>query len=83
MWTVYILECADGTYYTGITNNLDQRIQAHNDGKGARYTRGRGPFQLKYSETCNNRSDATKREINIKKLSRDDKLEIIKTQQKQ
>jgi putative endonuclease len=79
MWTVYILECADGTYYTGITNNLELRIQAHNEGKGARYTRGRGPFKLKYTEECENRSVATKRELNIKKLSREDKLKIIKT----
>lgn len=78
MWIVYILECGDGTYYTGITNDISQRIQAHSDGAGARYTRGRGPFTLKFTEQCANRSEASKRELAIKKLSRRDKEEIIK-----
>ena len=78
MWTVYILECGDGTYYTGITNDIDQRIQAHTEGTGARYTRGRGPFSLEYTEQCKDRSEATKRELSIKKLSRAEKLAIIK-----
>lgn len=82
MWTVYILECADGTYYTGITNDICQRIQAHSDGSGARYTRGRGPFTLKYTEECSSRSEATKREICIKKLTRADKTDLIKNHAK-
>jgi len=77
MWIVYILECGDGTYYTGITNDLSQRIQAHTDGTGARYTRGRGPFVVKYTEECPDRSQASKREIALKKLSRLDKEAII------
>ena len=51
-WTVYMLECADKTLYTGITNDLDRRMAEHEAGKGARYTKGRGPFRLVYQETC-------------------------------
>jgi putative endonuclease len=69
-WIVYILECADGSYYTGITNNLDNRIKAHHEGNGAKYTKGRGPFKLLYSEIQENRSLASKREQHIKKLTR-------------
>lgn len=76
-WVVYILECADGTLYTGITNNLPQRITAHESGTGAKYTKGRGPFKLLYNEDCNDRSHATKREIEIKKLSRADKVALL------
>lgn len=78
MWTVYILRCADDTFYTGITNDIDKRIQSHTDGTGARYTRGRGPFTLEYTEDYDNRSEATKREIALKKLSRAEKESIIK-----
>lgn len=78
MWTVYILRCADDTFYTGITNDIDKRIQSHTDGTGARYTRGRGPFILEYTEAYDNRSEATKREIALKKLSRAEKEGIIK-----
>jgi len=76
MWTVYILKCADDTYYTGISNNLSARLQAHNDGKGAKYTRGRGPFELVYHEQHASRSVATKREIEIKKLKRNEKIAL-------
>jgi len=78
-WTVYILRCADGTYYTGITNDLAQRIKAHENGTGAKYTRGRGPFQIAYQEECESRSQATKREIAIKALSRAEKTALIQS----
>ena len=78
-WVTYILHCADDTYYTGITNDLDARIQAHNDGVGAKYTKPRTPVHLVYSEECEDRSAASKREYAIKRLSRSEKLELIKT----
>lgn len=75
-WTVYILECADGSLYTGITTDLQRRITEHETGKGARYTAGRGPFRLVYQELHTNRSDATKRETAIKTLTRAGKLAL-------
>ena len=78
-WCVYILHCADDTYYTGITNDLDARVQTHNDGAGAKYTKPRLPVRVVYSEVCDDRSDASKREYAIKRLSRADKLKLIKT----
>ncbi len=69
-WVVYILECADQSLYTGITNDLESRCLAHEAGKGAKYTKGRGPFILRHQETFGTRSDASKRETAIKKLSR-------------
>ena len=69
-WVLYILECADGTLYTGITDNLPQRIAAHNTGKGAKYTRGRTPVKVIYTEKCENHSRALKREIEVKRLPR-------------
>ena len=75
-WSVYILECNDGSLYTGITNDLDKRIQAHELGRGAKYTRGKGPLNLIYREAHKNRSDASKRESEIKKLSRQEKLAL-------
>lgn len=76
-WTVYILKCIDGSLYTGITTDLTRRIKAHGEGKGARYTQGRGPFQLVYQEYHENRADASKREMAIKSLSRTRKLALI------
>ena len=76
-WCVYILECADKTLYTGITNDLDRRIQMHEQGTGAKYTKGRGPFKLKYQESFEDRSAASKREWAIKKLSREEKSALI------
>ena len=75
-WTVYILECADATLYTGITNNLAERLEKHANGTGAKYTRGRGPFKVIYQEECESRSVATKREAAIKALSRAQKLSL-------
>lgn len=79
-WVVYILRCSDNTLYTGITNNLNKRLQIHNDGvaDSAKYTRGRRPVTLLYSEERDSRADATRREYEIKQLSRENKLELIK-----
>lgn len=76
-WYVYILRCADDTLYTGITNDLEQRLQAHRDGTAARYTRGRAPFTLIYKEVCPDRSRASRREAEIKRLSRGEKLDLV------
>ena len=76
-WTVYILQCADGSLYTGITNDLPRRLEQHNDGTGAKYTRGRGPHTLVFSESHAERSLALKREIHIKSLSRAEKLALL------
>ena len=75
-WCVYILKCGDGSLYTGITNDLENRIEAHISGTGAKYTKGRGPFKLLYQEKCKDRSEASKREMSIKSLSREEKLEL-------
>lgn len=77
-WCVYILLCSDGTLYTGMTDHMDRRLKAHNEGKGAKYTRGRGPVTLVYREACASRSDALKREYTIKQLPRERKLDLIK-----
>ncbi len=75
---VYVLECADHTFYTGWTNNLTRRIHEHNTDKaGARYTRGRRPVKLVYAEAEATLSDALAREIQIKRLSRAQKLSLI------
>lgn len=75
---VYILHCADGTLYTGITTDLQKRLNEHNhSSKGAKYTRSRRPVTLAYSEPCKDRSEATKREIAIKKMSRQEKKRLI------
>lgn len=76
-WCVYIVKCADGTYYTGCTNNVTERILTHNAGKGAKYTRSRLPVRLLYIEVCENRSTASIRESAIKKLSRREKEELF------
>jgi len=77
VWYVYILKCADGTYYTGITTDIDARINAHESGKGAKYTKGRTPLKLVYCETSEGRSQASKRENEIKTLSRKEKISLI------
>jgi len=78
MHFVYIIKCKDGTLYTGWTTDVDARIKAHNDGAGAKYTKGRGPVTLLHSESFESKSDALRREMAIKKLSRDDKLKLIR-----
>ena len=77
MYYVYILKCRDNTLYTGYTNNIKDRIQTHNSGKGAKYTRGRLPVELKYFEEFEDKTEALKREREIKKLSREDKVLLI------
>jgi putative endonuclease len=78
MWFVYILECNDATLYTGVTNNLESRLHAHNHlSTGAKYTRVRRPVSIVYSENYDTRSEAQKRESQIKKLSRVKKLNLI------
>lgn len=72
-WVLYILECGDGSLYTGITDDFERRLKAHRDGKGAKYTRGRGPLTLHYLEPCADHSAALKREIAVKKLPRAEK----------
>ena len=74
---VYILECADGTLYTGWTNDLTARLAAHNSGHGAKYTRGRGPVRLAFSEVFADRGEALSYEAAIKKLTREEKLRLI------
>ena len=76
-WTVYILQCGDGSLYTGITKDMDRRMAEHEAGLGARYTRGRRPFQLVYKEICEGRGSASKREMEIKSLNRDGKLKLV------
>ncbi len=78
MWYLYILRCKDDSLYTGITTDVEKRLEAHRAGKGAKYTRGRGPLELVYKEECGNHSDALKRELEIKRLPREDKLKLIK-----
>ena len=73
IWYLYILRCRDGSLYTGITTDVEKRLEAHRCGKGAKYTRGRGPLELVYRETCGSHSDALKRELEIKALSREKK----------
>lgn len=72
-WKLYILRCGDGTLYTGITTDVQARLEAHRCGRGAKYTRGRGPLELVYSEECGTHSDALKRELAIKAMTRTEK----------
>jgi putative endonuclease len=74
---VYILKCSDNTLYCGWTNDLVERIKAHNMGKGAKYTKSRLPVDLVYSENSESKSDALRREIEIKKMKRSEKLTLI------
>lgn len=76
-WYLYILRCGDGTLYTGITTDVEKRLELHRSGKGAKYTRGRGPLELVYRECCGDHSDALKREIVIKKLPRRKKEQML------
>ena len=75
-WIVYILECTDQSLYTGITNDLEHSINEHENGRGAKYTRGRAPFKLLYTETHSTRSQALKREAEIKSFDKAAKLEL-------
>jgi putative endonuclease len=78
-WFVYMLRCADDTFYTGITTDVERRVDEHNDSKkSANYTRARRPVELVYSEPAENRSKATQREYAIKQLSREEKLLFLR-----
>ena len=77
MWYVYIIQCKDGTYYTGITTNVERRLKEHNSGKGAKYTRSRTPVELEECKEFKNRSEASKEEARIKKLTRIKKEKLI------
>ena len=76
-WRVYILRCGDGTLYTGATDDFPHRLEQHRAGKGAKYTRGRAPLEPVYREDCASRSEALKREYEIKQLTRAQKLALI------
>ena len=76
-WTVYIVECSDGTLYTGVAKELDKRISQHNAGEGAKYTRARLPVKVVYTEQMANRSEAQQREYAIKQLKRSQKQALI------
>ena len=76
-WYVYMLRCKDDTLYTGITDDVQKRFAAHRAGKGAKYTRGRGPLELVYTEEVLDKSAALKREIAIKRLTRAEKMKLI------
>lgn len=78
-YIVYILRCGDGSLYTGITNNLEHRVAVHNSGKGAKYTRSRLPVTPVYWETVPDKPAALRRELAIKKLTREEKMELIGT----
>ena len=76
-WSLYILKCRDGTFYTGITNNLERRLKMHQDGKASRYTRTRGPVEMLYSEKCGDRSSALIRECEVKEWPRTKKAALV------
>jgi predicted GIY-YIG superfamily endonuclease len=76
-WYLYILRCKDGSLYTGITTDVEKRLEAHRLGRGAKYTRGRGPLELVYREECGDHSAALHRELEIKRLPREEKLKLI------
>lgn len=78
IWYLYILRCGDGTLYTGITTDVEKRLEMHRSGRGAKYTRGRGPLELAYSEICGSHSNALKRELEVKGLTRRQKELLIK-----
>ena len=77
-WYLYILRCADGSLYTGITTDVQRRLADHRSGKGAKYTRGRGPLELVYQECCEGHSHALRREYQVKALKRSQKEDLIK-----
>ena len=77
MYFVYLLECADGSLYTGITTDVVRRLQEHQDGDGGHYTRSHGAKQILYTEQCVTRSSALRRELEIKKLNRAEKLQLV------
>ena len=81
-WVVYMLKCNDSSIYTGISNNLNRRLDTHAKGNGSKYVRARLPFKLIYTEDCISRSKAIKREIEIKKLDKKNKELLVKSYNK-
>ena len=79
IWYLYIVRCGDGSLYTGITTDVSRRLEAHRRGKGAKYTRGRGPLELVYQQLCGTHSDALRRELEVKALSRTQKEALAET----
>ena len=79
-WQLYILRCGDGTLYTGIAVDAERRLVMHQKGTGAKYTRGRGPLQMVYCETCGSNSEALRREYAVKKLTHAEKERLIASQ---
>ncbi len=76
-WYVYMLRCGDSTLYTGITDDVERRLEAHRSGKGAKYTRGRGPLELVWQEEVPDKSAALRREYQIKQLPKQEKEGLI------
>lgn len=76
-WYVYILRCGDGTLYTGVTDDIPRRLATHRSGKGAKYTRGRGPLELVYQEQVPDRSAALRREYQIKRMPKQEKEALL------
>lgn len=76
-WYLYMVECSDGSLYTGVTNDIERRVKAHNDGTASRYTRSRRPVRLRYLEPCENRSAALVRECAVRLLSPKEKRTLI------
>ena len=77
-WYLYIVRCSDGSFYTGITTDLEERIKRHNTGDGAKYTRARRPVRLIYAKKIDSKSEAKRKEIEVKSLSRENKERLIK-----
>lgn len=82
-WYLYILRCGDGSLYTGITTDVEKRLEVHRSGKGAKYTRGRGPLELVYREFCGTHSDALKRELRVKAMTREEKLLLAEVERQE
>lgn len=82
-WYLYILRCGDGSLYTGITTDVEKRLEAHRSGKGAKYTRGRGPLELVYRELCGTHSEALKRELRVKAMTREEKLLLAEVERQE
>jgi putative endonuclease len=81
MWYLYVLKCSDKSFYTGITIDIKRRLKQHNQGKGSKYVRSRLPAKLVYSEWCGTRSKAAKRELEVKSLPRNKKIELTRRKQ--
>jgi len=79
MWYTYVVACSDGTYYAGVTTDLARRVMEHNEGTGAKYTRGRRPVKKVYHEEYENQSEAQKREVMIKRMTRAEKNILVAT----